>query len=75
VECLEGFYSKIDSSSVDFTGLAAVYYKAALQASNDRINRVRRGAIIAGLLRTSPEPAILAEMQQENLIDGPPPLL
>lgn len=48
VETLESFYNSIDTSSVDLGSLGGIYYKAALQASNDRINRVRRGRVIGG---------------------------
>lgn len=68
VEALEGFYSKIDLSGVDLTGVPAVYYKAALQASNDRINRVRRGLIISGILRAWEMETILLELRKQALI-------
>jgi hypothetical protein len=43
---LSSFYSDIDAGSLSQGDLAGIYYKAALQASNDRLNRVRRGVII-----------------------------
>ncbi|MGK3272478.1 DUF262 domain-containing protein [Comamonas kerstersii] len=48
LERLEVFYDEVDSDW-DFTGplgIANIYAKAAQQASNDRLNRVRRGIII-----------------------------
>lgn len=68
VRTLEDFYGRIDSNALDFSGIPAIYYKAALQASNDRINRVRRGVIVAGLLRTQPEDEIMAELIREGML-------
>lgn len=50
---LMGFYSKVDQmdqTQLDDTQIS-IYYKAALQASNDRSNRIRRGGVISELLR------------------------
>jgi hypothetical protein len=68
VERLTRFYSAIDNASLEGATLAAVYYKAALQASNDRINRVRRGVIVSGLLRQFPDEQILELLQHDGLI-------
>ncbi|WP_290791834.1 DUF262 domain-containing protein [Flavihumibacter sp. UBA7668] len=51
IESLEAFFSGISSQKGDLTFAQSIYYKAALQATNDRLNRVRRGVIVAGLLR------------------------
>lgn len=51
VERLTTFFDQVDSGSMDQDSLSGVYYKAALQASNDRLNRVRRGVILGGILR------------------------
>jgi len=51
VEKLEGFYAAVDTAGLQSAHRAvAVYYKASVQASNDRVNRVRRGMIIGRLL-------------------------
>lgn len=55
VDALESFYQSVDSGEA---GSYAIYAKAALQASNDRINRIRRGLIIEGVLRGSTQQAI-----------------
>jgi hypothetical protein len=68
VQILEDFFGRIDSNALDLSGAPAVYYKAALQASNDRINRVRRAMIIAGILRITPEDVILDELRDQGLI-------
>jgi hypothetical protein len=68
VKALEDFYSRIDSNALEMSGIPAVYYKAALQASNDRINRVRRGVIIAGVLRMRAEGEISTELTRDALV-------
>ena len=68
VQALEDFFGRIDSNALDLSGAPAVYYKAALQASNDRINRVRRGMIIAGILRLQSEATILTQLKDQGLI-------
>ena len=47
LEALQEFYSEVDAQGSDSKNPAvSVYYKAAVQASNDKGNRVRRGEII-----------------------------
>ncbi|MBK7927773.1 MAG: hypothetical protein IPJ98_09850 [Bryobacterales bacterium] len=58
---IDSFYSRIDTSG-DMVGLPAIYYKAALQASNDRANRVRRGTILFGVLKGQSDDQILASL-------------
>jgi hypothetical protein len=56
IGALQPFFEIVDRGDFEGNRLAASYYKAALQASNDRVNRVRRGAIVGGLIRgTSPQ--------------------
>ncbi|MBV8094054.1 MAG: DUF262 domain-containing protein [Acetobacteraceae bacterium] len=62
VERLTEFFETIDSSSVDSSDLSGMYYKAALQASNDRVNRVRRGIIFAGVVKGIDESQIRVEL-------------
>lgn len=64
---LQGFYDSIDSDKVGDNSLPGIYYKAALQASNDRVNRVRRGMIVGGILRGETEKVILGRLKQEGL--------
>lgn len=50
---LQNFYAEVDADGLDSTSPAvAVYYKAAVQASNDRGNRIRRGDIVSDVLRS-----------------------
>ena len=50
---LNGFYEKVSSSELDSQEDedVAIYQRAALQATNDRSNRIRRGEIIGRILR------------------------
>ncbi len=48
---LEAFYLQVDSASaVDNEAEEARYYRAVLQASNDRVSRLRRGEILERIL-------------------------
>lgn len=49
------FYERVAASDADSDSdkEAAVYQRAALQATNDRANRIRRGEIVAGILKRS----------------------
>jgi hypothetical protein len=67
VEALETFYQNAERSNLAESTVHGIYYKAALQASNDRINRVRRGLIVGCLIRQLDEAAILAELQAQGL--------
>lgn len=55
LETLQNFYQTVDTEGME-SGDPAVstYYKAAVQASNDKANRIRRGEIISDLLRETP---------------------
>jgi hypothetical protein len=48
--------------------LPGIYYKAALQATNDRVNRVRRGEIIGGLLEGKSYEEILKTLADLKLV-------
>lgn len=64
---LEHFYNIVDEQGMTSGNVAvAVYSKAALQASNDRINRVRRGVIIESVLAGS-DP--LQGLKDEGLVE------
>lgn len=49
---LKSFYKTVDAIRDDDARdkVASVYYKAALQGTNDRVNRVRRGEIVQGVI-------------------------
>jgi hypothetical protein len=66
---LNSFYSDIDAGSLNQGDIAGVYYKAALQASNDRLNRVRRGLIIGGIIRSVAREEIKSTLQQHGLTE------
>lgn len=66
VNQLEYFYEEVDEQGMTSRSIAVgIYAKAAIQASNDRINRIRRGVIIEAILSGS-DP--LDELREEHLI-------
>lgn len=67
VESLESFYARVENANLGDETVHGVYYKAALQASNDRINRVRRGMIIECLLNRTDDQTILNKLQNQGL--------
>ncbi len=52
-ERLKAFYSAVDAAGANggSDDIAGTYYKSALQASNDKSSRIRRGDIIRNVLR------------------------
>lgn len=50
---LDDFYDRVDRAGVDDDSDAGNYYRASLQASNDRSSRVLRGALVAGIIERS----------------------
>jgi hypothetical protein len=66
VERLEQFYAAADEAGLGGHPLYSTYYKAALQASNDRINRMRRGFIINGVLLGQPDMEIFERLKCEG---------
>jgi len=67
VETIQKFLSAINSKVNEGSLAHAVYYKAALQATNDKINRIRRGFIIGELLTNRSLEEIEAEIKQRGL--------
>lgn len=65
---LNAFYAQVDSEPGERSEVADVYYKSALQASNDRNNRLRRGIILAGVLRGIEAADILTELRDKALV-------
>ena len=64
---LDSFYNDVDSG-LGGDVLASTYYKSAVQATNDRINRLRRGFIIEGLINGEDRDVILKRLTDEGLI-------
>ena len=67
VESLNKFYAEVNKGPLDQNSFAGIYYKAALQASNDRVNRVRRGIIFDGLLLGSRDDVIMGRLREQGL--------
>lgn len=67
IELLSNFYTHVEASSINEPTVQSIYYKAALQASNDRINRVRRGIIVEGVLSGNSDEVIMESLKQKGL--------
>lgn len=64
---LEDFYDKVDQRDEGASEISRIYYKSALQASNDRSNRLRRGLIVGGLISGRDNDFILGELANYGL--------
>lgn len=64
---LTNFYDIVDNSAVNQEQISSIYYKAALQASNDKINRIRRGLVISGNLVENSYEMTLEQLKVEGL--------
>ncbi len=60
---LKGFYDEVDgmTEASDTSNFPGIYYKATLQATNDRGSRVKRGEILQTILDATYEPQIKIE--------------
>ncbi|MFM0497267.1 DUF262 domain-containing protein [Paraburkholderia caledonica] len=68
IDRLTRFYKEVDELGVETNERAiSLYAKAALQASNDRLNRVRRGVIVEAVLQGLDANMALVE---NNLVDN-----
>jgi hypothetical protein len=68
LERVQGFYDRMENPSDLNLETAAIYYRSALQASNDRNNRARRGVIISGIAIGEDEEGILSELRAKGLL-------
>lgn len=68
VNGLQNLFDEIDTTVISEVYISGIYYKAALQASNDRLNRLRRGVIVAGIIRGIPREDTLSVLQSMKLI-------
>lgn len=68
IERLESFYSHVEDAHLDDSNVPGIYYKAALQASNDRLNRIRRGVILEGILIGKDYDGIFEALKEQSLI-------
>lgn len=69
VTAISSFYGFVNQAPGAGTPvLPTIYYNAAVQASNDRVNRARRAIIIEGIITQQEEVQILNHLKNENLI-------
>lgn len=63
LERLDRFFSQVDESGMESSNPAvSMYAKASIQASNDRLNRIRRGVVMEAVLMGS-DPVRALEIQ------------
>ena len=60
------FYERVDNDE-GHDRVTQTYYKAALQASNDRINRIRRGVVMFNILINKPSEEIIIALNEMGL--------
>lgn len=68
IDRVNTFYNEIDKTNPDSNNVTSVYYKAALQASNDKLNRVRRGIILDGVINNLAYDTIYEQLATNSLI-------
>lgn len=61
-------YDSVDRENGNRDDIGEIYYKSALQASNDRNNRIRRGIIVGGKIAGITTGEIIAELKEKSLI-------
>jgi hypothetical protein len=62
---LESLYTSVEDAADGRSSVAEIYYKSALQASNDRGNRIKRGIIVGGKLATKEDAEILEDLAKK----------
>lgn len=67
LERVETFFARVDMAGKLGERVAMTYYKAALQASNDRINRIRRGLVMGLVISGESDAEILRKLDAANL--------
>ena len=65
---VESFYEDVDYGEGHKHPIIELYYKSALQASNDRANRIRRGIVINGIILGQEHNAIYREIEERGLV-------
>ncbi|WP_181306553.1 DUF262 domain-containing protein [Rufibacter sp. XAAS-G3-1] len=68
IESVQSFLDGINSRMNESSAVHALYYKSALQATNDKLNRVRRGVILSGLIESKTLDQIEQDLIKEYLI-------
>lgn len=68
LDLLTRFYDGITGPSVGSSNIPGIYYKAAIQATNDKVNRLRWAAIIGGIIRRETDHEILNTLSEGGLI-------
>lgn len=67
INSIEKFYSNVDEAVHEAPPIAGIYYNAAVQASNDKQSRIKRGIILEGVLTGCEEGEILNKLREQGL--------
>lgn len=67
LDAMTGFYQRVESTGIEAGEVPGIYYKAALQATNDKVNRLRRAVIIGGVLRGMNDEEIKGSLREDGL--------
>jgi hypothetical protein len=68
LEHFKKFYDSVDGNPDERSQISEIYYKSALQALNDRVNRIRRGMIISGIIVGKEAESINNELRDKSLL-------
>lgn len=66
---LNTFFSEMGVEGAELSQPQSIYYKATFAASNDRINRLRRGVIIEGVLDGKDDAEIMENLRSMLMLD------
>lgn len=64
VEGVERFYKKSIDEDYDISDINGIYYKASIQGTNDKLNRIRRGIIFEGVITGKDESDIMNDIKE-----------
>ena len=67
LERLSNFYNRIESREMEESSIPGIYYKASLQATNDRANRLRRAYIISAVIKNQSNQEIMNVLKSIGL--------
>jgi hypothetical protein len=69
---VDRFFAEVDGAGITTSQVSGVYHRAALQASNDRVNRVRRGVIFEGIIYGRNHAKIMTDLEGAGLKPSDP---
>lgn len=67
LERLESLYQQSSEASTDGKDVASIYYKSSIQATNDKVNRIRRAHIVNGTILGKDADEIWSTLKRNGL--------